>query len=99
MSKYNVALCLLKGWSSDDEIDHEHPKHLESVKEMCNDLKELVDKSTPSKIKHDRYYDEIEDNWMDEYYCPCCNEAVNHKDNYCSNCGQALDWRAKNNVD
>lgn len=99
MNKYeeafNVIETILHLMCGEEREDGYRPSHDEMVNSM-EDLKELVDKSTPSKIKHDRYYDEIEDNWMDEYYCPCCNEAVNHKDNYCSNCGQALDWRVEN---
>ena len=31
------------------------------------------------------------------YFCPVCSEMVRTLKNYCSNCGQALDWEDSNN--
>lgn len=53
-------------------------------------LKELVDKATPKKP----YY--WGDWYGDEYWkCPCCEKTYDvdyGKNNYCHNCGQAIDW-------
>ena len=59
-------------------------------------LKELVDKETPKKVCHTiAPHPTIEyDQEFDYFYCPNCGEWVNEKcmDNYCSICGQKLDW-------
>ena len=53
-------------------------------------LEELVEKATP---KEPIYINECEE-WKPifGYICPCCSDWVNNGANYCSGCGQALDW-------
>ena len=49
-------------------------------------LEELVERATPKKPTSE---EEI------FYLCPVCNELVGDEydsDNYCHNCGQAIDW-------
>lgn len=55
-------------------------------------LQELVDKETPKKIT----IVEGIDNAM--YFCPECGSYLceEPKLNYCSNCGQKLDWSEEN---
>ncbi len=58
-----------------------------------NLLKELVDKATPKKPK----------NWTVryrgiEFNCPTCKTVHHNKFNFCTCCGQALDWGTGNNV-
>ena len=53
----------------------------------CDVLQELVDKATPKKPK----------NWTVryrgiEFNCPVCNRLYIERVNFCSSCGQALDW-------
>ncbi len=47
------------------------------------ELDELVKKSTPMKPTFVESYPSGE--------CPNCNESIGSR-NYCSNCGQAIDW-------
>lgn len=57
------------------------------AKDWIDVLQELVDKATPKKPI---YNEEI-----DEYRCKQCGHLVIEgwrAKNYCSNCGQALDW-------
>ena len=53
----------------------------------CDVLQELVDKATPKKPK----------NWTVryrgiEFNCPVCNRLYIERVNFCSSCGQAIDW-------
>lgn len=52
-----------------------------------NLLKSLVEKATPKKPK----------NWTVryrgiEFNCPVCNRLYTERVNFCSSCGQAIDW-------
>ena len=84
MNKYQEALDFVK-------------KHLDSKQDLekVEVLQELVDKTTPKKpINRINYRTDI-----NAYYCPNCNGFIcnyydkdNERDDYCCNCGQALDW-------
>lgn len=51
-----------------------------------NVLKKLIEKQIPKKPKY------IEGDY-DMPLCPCCGMSVDeNEENYCSVCGQALDW-------
>lgn len=55
--------------------------------EDWNLLKSLVEKATPKKLK----------NWTVryrgiEFNCPVCNRLYTERVNFCSSCGQAIDW-------
>lgn len=62
--------------------------------ESFDTLKESVDKAIPKKVLRN-ITKETKDT---EYICPNCKSLVmkvgicNYIDNYCSHCGQALDW-------
>ena len=69
-----------------------------SFDDLKNKLEEymiLKDKATPKKpINRINYRTDI-----NAYYCPNCNGFIcnyydkdNERDDYCCNCGQALDW-------
>lgn len=50
-------------------------------------LEEIVNKATPKKPK----------NWTVryrgiEFNCPVCNRLYTERVNFCSSCGQAIDW-------
>lgn len=87
MNKYKEALDFAK-------------KHLDSKHDLkkVEVLQELVDKATPKKpINRINYRTDI-----NAYYCPNCNGFIcnyydkdNECDDYCCNCGQALDWSKK----
>lgn len=84
MNKYEEALENVRAeWgTSDRDIDI---------------LEELVDRATPKKLDYEAtgYYDgELV---YDMAYCPICHHEFEYEINdwgcdYCSDCGQALDW-------
>ena len=43
-----------------------------------------LEKQIPKKPKTDDRYV--------MYICPCCNDFIKVNHNYCTNCGQAIDW-------
>ena len=43
-----------------------------------------LEKQVPKKPKTDDRYI--------MYICPCCNDFIKVNHNYCTNCGQAIDW-------
>lgn len=82
MNKYQEALDFLRNKAkTSSKSDYEILLfHLDVIEE-------LVDKATPNKPI---YNEEI-----DEYRCKQCGHLVIEgwrAKNYCSNCGQALDW-------
>ncbi len=54
-----------------------------------DEIRELVDKATPMKPINQYLIDFGLGNYGD---CRICNYGVNYQQNYCDNCGQALDW-------
>lgn len=56
-------------------------------------LQELVDKETPKKVKVYSFVN-AKGRHIDEYYCGSCDQYIDRikYENYCFNCGQALDW-------
>lgn len=96
MNKYQEALDYLTGLERKEVF-----KRIGDVVPHPNSdtLQELVDKATPKKVCHTfAPHPTIEyDQEFDYFYCPNCGEWVNEKcmDNYCSICGQALDWSDK----
>lgn len=59
--------------------------NFKSMHEWKSDLQELVDKATPKKPKTVRYRGI-------EFNCPVCNRLYTERVNFCSSCGQAIDW-------
>ena len=55
-----------------------------------NLLKELVEKATPKKPKN--WKAERRPNGKVEFNCPVCNRLYTERVNFCSSCGQAIDW-------
>lgn len=45
-----------------------------------------IEKQVPKKPKTDDRYI--------MYICPCCNDFIKVSHNYCTNCGQKLDWES-----
>ena len=65
--------------------------------ENCNSyapLKELVEKAIPAKPIHEEVQSKINELYGHEFwFCSKCKKLVMAKDDYCVNCGQAIDWR------
>lgn len=55
-----------------------------------NLLKALVEKATPKKPKN--WKAERRLNGAVEFNCPVCNRLYTERVNFCSSCGQAIDW-------
>lgn len=55
-----------------------------------NLLKGLVEKVTPKKPKN--WKAERRPNGAVEFNCPVCNRLYIERVNFCSSCGQAIDW-------
>lgn len=92
MNKYQEALEYL----TEEARSNYFRKYVQTSKEKvflfksAKALQELVNKATPKKP----YY--WGDWYGDEYWkCPCCEKTYDvdyGKNNYCLNCGQAIDW-------
>lgn len=69
--------------------------HIEQLDKDIDEIEKIFDKATPKKpINRINYRTDI-----NAYYCPNCNGFIcnyydkdNERDDYCCNCGQALDW-------
>ena len=55
------------------------------AKKYVEVLQELVNKATPKEVIYGKEYISFD-------HCPTCKEVVPIHVNYCSNCGQKLDW-------
>ena len=82
MNKYEKAFNHLREHASFDTVD-----------EMI-DIKELVEKAIPVKPIHEEVQSKINELYSHEFwFCSNCKKLVMRKDEYCVNCGHALDWR------
>ena len=68
-----------------------HFTNFKSIHDWKSDLQELVDRATPKKPKN--WKAERRPNGRVEFNCPVCNRIYNERVNFCSSCGQAIDWR------
>jgi rubrerythrin len=55
-------------------------------------LHELVDKATPKKPDRYIFLKRNSDGLPTHGFCKECGTSVLSKNNYCPNCGQAIDW-------
>lgn len=84
MNKYEKAFNHLREHASFDTVD-----------EMI-DIKELVEKAISAKPIHEEVQGKINELYSHEFwFCSNCKKLVMRKDEYCVNCGQALDWRVE----
>ena len=91
MNKYQEALNKLKNLGDKDLYN-------EYYLEWTNVLQELVDKETPMKPKIEQQHDYVECHYVCSYeicLCPKCEVKISYADEYCSKCGQKLDWEEK----
>ena len=94
MNKYQEALDYLAVSLQvfDETVDDKpYRDELEAKRENARkELQELVYKSTPKKPK--KWKAERRPNGRVEFNCPVCNRLYNERVNFCSSCGQKLDW-------
>lgn len=97
MNKYeeafNVIETILHLMCGEEREDNYKPSHDEMVNSM-EDFKELVERATPKKICHTKEEGSFTFNFG---RCECGREILSTNDyvKYCPLCGQALDWRVK----
>ena len=53
-------------------------------------IEEALKRNAPMKVDPETF---ASHSWGDFYNCPKCGETVRIYDNYCLDCGQALDWK------
>ena len=80
-NKYEKSLLNLK-----EKLNINKPTSPEQITlyEDLKSLEELVDKETPMKVEKD-------DGCL-WWHCPKCKGLSNFYSDYCSSCGQKLDW-------
>ena len=58
--------------------------------DLLKDISKALRKQNPQKVRVQNYF------YGHIYSCPCCDHFLTtvkeHTTNYCSECGQALDW-------
>ena len=90
MNKYQEALGFLKESARENYFRQQVQTREERVTifKSSEYLQELVDKATPKKPKNWK----VGINRRIEFNCPVCNRLYTERVNFCSSCGQALDW-------
>ena len=68
-----------------------HFTNFKSIHDWKSDLQELVDKATPKKPKNWTVGKLLLNRGI-EFNCPVCNRLYTERVNFCSSCGQAIDW-------
>lgn len=64
------------------------------VEKQINELQKLVDKAESVKpIKFEATYDGVK---ISKCECPICENLLTPEYDYCSNCGQRIDWGENN---
>lgn len=87
--------------NGDKATDFECHESYELLVKLINEHFELVEKTTPKKVK-DKKWTNGEFISLSYGKCPSCGaEAWGCDDDYCPKCGQALDWKieVKEDVD
>lgn len=88
MNKYQEALLDIRYIYAQSQKYKKLQKY--NAKRQLETLQELVDKATPKKPRNwkaERYI-----NGKVEFNCPVCNRLYTERVNFCSSCGQAIDW-------
>lgn len=85
MNKYQEALLNIRYYYAQSQKYKKLQKY-NAIRQL-ETLQELVDKAKPKKPK----------NWTVryrgiEFNCPVCNRLYTERVNFCSSCGQAIDW-------
>lgn len=68
------------------------------VNEALSIIQDWVEKSIPLKVDKNEYdIDNSDSRWTIRiYFCPKCGGNITIDNNYCSECGQHLDWSENN---
>lgn len=88
---FNILMVAWQG----DKTKPNHP-NFDDINEALDKIKELVDKATPTELYYEA--DGYADGELvyDTAICQNCGRAFeveyDEQTNYCSNCGQRLDW-------
>lgn len=94
MNRYREALLDIRYIYAQSQKYKKLQKY--NAKRQLETLQELVDKATPKAPngKHSgwRSPDGVSVLTFFEYSCPRCERRVTDIDNFCPNCGQALNW-------
>ena len=88
MNKYQEALSNIRYYYAQSQKYKKLQKY--NAKRQLETLQELVDKAAPMKPKN--WKAERRPNGRVEFNCPVCNRLYNERVNFCSSCGQAIDW-------
>lgn len=93
MNKYEDALYTLLDIISEYQAE----KYIISNKEVedaIDSLEELINREKSMQVDEETEHIEV---FASTYYnCPNCNEEIENNTNYCSKCGQHLNWRVEN---
>ena len=91
MYKHQEALKTVEKSCISIAMEFNFGELFEEDEKALSTLQELVDKATPKKTIKENYEDNRYN--MYKHYCPTCKYVwVCDVPNYCSECGQALDW-------
>ena len=88
MNKYQEALSNIRYYYAQSQKYKKLQKY-NAIRQL-ETLQELVDKATPKKLKGWRVGRLL--NRGIEFNCPVCNRLYTERVNFCSSCGQAIDW-------
>lgn len=93
MSKYEDALYTLLDIVRECEAERCIFSNKE-VDEAIDSLEELINREKSMQVNKDTEHIEV---YASTYYsCPNCNAEIEKNANYCSHCGQHLDWNDEN---
>ena len=81
-NRYDVKFC------EDLEIAIQALKEIREYRELgtVEELQALKEKNTPMELAEHNFQDEVH-----HYLCPSCRNIVSFNQNYCEECGQALE--------
>ena len=88
MNKYQEALLDIRYIYAQSQKYKKLQKY--NAKRQLETLQELVDKATPKKPVNWKAERHI--NGKVEFNCPICNRLYTARVNFCSSCGQMIDW-------
>lgn len=94
MNKYQEALKIMCNGCSEA-----HCGACDGFDKNCHSyapLNKLVEKTIPAKPIHEEVQSKINELYGHEFwFCFKCKKLIMAKDDYCVNCGQAIDWRVE----
>ena len=88
MNKYQEALLNIRYYYAQSQKYKKLQKY-NAIRQL-ETLQELVDRDTPKKPVNWKAERRI--NGKVEFNCPVCNRLYTERVNFCSSCGQGIDW-------